>query len=168
MSIFSVRLEELREFLGIKGKVFAEQMGIPYRSYMNYKGGRTPPADLLSRVVEVFSVNPAWLISGEGMMFADADATGEPIDHGQEISEERTAEEDSDLALSADTQSPNQAFSFGQAAEGESPQEFQMRLLRHLMDLHEENRALRDKVQELEVQVTIERSNVRRLRRDFR
>ena len=53
------------------------------------------------------------------------------------------------------------------AQRGESPAEMQMRMMRHVIDLHEENRALRDRVAELELQLHRERGKVRKLSRNW-
>lgn len=151
MSNYSDRMEELRETLGIKGKEFAEQIGLPYRSYMNYKGGRTPPAEVLSRILEIYDdVNPSWLMNGEGNMFIDLvgiQPTEDEEEYGSEMSEraEVTAE----------------------SFTSSSDEDVQTRMLKHIMDLHEENRELRKKVEQLEIQLQKSRSKVRKLNREL-
>jgi transcriptional regulator with XRE-family HTH domain len=146
MSTFSERFEQIREASGLKGSEFAEQLGIPYRSYMNYKGGRTPPADVLGKLVELFDVDPTWLMTGEGEAF----------------------EAENDLNRHSPEPMPSEpaiALSLFEHKEAESPQEMQMRMMRHVMDLHEENRALRKRIEELEYELVKARTRARRMMR---
>jgi|GEM_PF-6096316 len=152
MSNYSERIEQLRETLGVKGKEFAEQIGLPYRSYMNYKGGRTPPAEVLSKILEVFDdVNPAWLMVGDGNMF---------LEHVGIIPDE-------DREELSESEMPEQADSDSESASHDDDEDVQTRMMRHVMDLHEENRELRDRIEQLEIQLQKSRSKVRKLNREF-
>jgi len=187
MDTFSERLEGVRERLGLTVVAFAEKLGIPYRTYVNYKSGRTPPAELLVAAVAAFQVSPAWLISGQGPMFQTDSATtaavaprsnAAPLDEDSEIEAASIEEENGE----ADQAEP---FPFGGALSGEDSDgvknaveqisapdgrnetaaETQLRLMRHLVDLHEENRALRARVAELEGRLARERARASRMSR---
>jgi SOS-response transcriptional repressor LexA len=73
-SIFSERIEKVRETFGISGTQFAEKLGIVYRTYMNYKAGTTPPPEVLGRISDRFNVSAKWLLTGEGPMFTERQA----------------------------------------------------------------------------------------------
>jgi|GEM_PF-6918161 len=75
-SIFSLRMEKARENIGVSSKDYAEKLGINYRTYMNYKGGSSPSAQILHNLVEVYGISPEWLLCGRGQMFnADISAS---------------------------------------------------------------------------------------------
>ncbi len=166
MSTFSERLEIIREYFGLKGNAFSEQLGIPYRSYMNYKAGRTPPADLLTKIIEEFAIDPTWLMTGEGSMelkraaSAALPAAAAPSDFDE--SEASAASLDGDVLdeLSLLAESPADA-----PDESADSQALQLRLMKHLVDLHEENRSLRSRIQELEHLLVKERTRCRKLLR---
>jgi hypothetical protein len=46
----------------------AGRLGIPTGTWLAYEAGRLLPAMILVRLVEATSVNPVWLLSGEGPM----------------------------------------------------------------------------------------------------
>jgi len=150
---YSERLEQIREALSISGKDFSEQIGIPYRSYMNYKNGRTPPVELLGKVVELFKVNAQWMMTGKGEMFVKQADSTQTVEETEELSEDildDLPEFDED---SADESLPDLA----KERNKESPEEIQMRMMKHLLDLSEENKQLRERVQELELRLRRER-----------
>lgn len=64
----SDRLRSLRtEFYGDRGGPdLARALGIPVRTWYNYENGVTVPAEIILRVVEMTSVEPVWLLRGEG------------------------------------------------------------------------------------------------------
>jgi len=155
MSTFSERLEIAREFLDIKGKPFAEQLGIPYRSYMNYKGGRTPPADVLSKASEVFNINPAWLISGVEPILLD-EAETQTSDENQLL---ETQEDQTDTQEPAPHSDPHEEL---------NEEDVQLRLLNNMLDLQEENRQLRKNIDDLELELHRNRARIRRIVRDSR
>lgn len=69
VSIISLRMEKIRETIGISAKEYAEKLGTNYRTYMNYKSGSTPSAQVLQSVVEIFGISAQWLLTGKGHMF---------------------------------------------------------------------------------------------------
>jgi hypothetical protein len=72
----SERLRLLRtEFYGERGGPDqARTLGIPVRTWYNYENGVTVPAEIILRIVELTSVEPIWLLRGEGPKFRAADA----------------------------------------------------------------------------------------------
>ena len=62
------RLATLRlELYGERGgPEMARQLGIPVRTWYNYEGGVTVPAEVILRIIELTSVEPGWLLRGEG------------------------------------------------------------------------------------------------------
>jgi len=67
----SERLRDLRtEFYGDRGGPdLARALGIPVRTWYNYETGVTVPAEIILRIVELTSVEPVWLLRGEGPKF---------------------------------------------------------------------------------------------------
>lgn len=70
----SERLRELRtEFFGERGGPdMARTLGILVRTWYNYESGVTVPAEIILQVVELTSVEPVWLLRGEGPKFRPA------------------------------------------------------------------------------------------------
>jgi hypothetical protein len=68
------RLASLRcELLGDRGgPEMARQLGIPVRTWYNYEGGVTVPAEVILRIIELTSVEPTWLLHGNGPKFRQA------------------------------------------------------------------------------------------------
>src|SRR3984957_6399642 len=48
------------------GPEMARRLGIPVRTWYNYEGGVTVPAEVILKIIELTSVEPAWLLRGEG------------------------------------------------------------------------------------------------------
>src|ERR1700677_3324685 len=67
----SERLRQLRtEFYGERGGPdLARTLAIPVRTWYNYENGVTVPAEIILRIVELTSVEPVWLLRGEGAKF---------------------------------------------------------------------------------------------------
>jgi Peptidase S24-like len=65
------RLAALRsELFGDRGgPEMARRLGIPVRTWYNYEGGVTVPAEVALKIIELTSVEPAWLLHGEGPKF---------------------------------------------------------------------------------------------------
>ncbi|WP_165226520.1 S24 family peptidase [Aquisphaera insulae] len=65
------RLAALRlELFGDRGgPEMARRLGIPVRTWYNYEGGVTVPAEVVLRIIELTSVEPTWLLSGKGPKF---------------------------------------------------------------------------------------------------
>jgi hypothetical protein len=69
----SDRLRSLRtEFYGERGGPdLARTLGIPVRTWYNYENGVTVPAEIILRIVELTSIEPIWLLRGEGPKFRE-------------------------------------------------------------------------------------------------
>lgn len=74
------RLGALRsELFGDRGgPEMARRLGIPVRTWYNYEGGVTVPAEVVLKIIELTSVEPAWLLHGKGPKFRQA--RPEPLD----------------------------------------------------------------------------------------
>jgi len=48
------------------GPEMARRLGIPVRTWYNYEGGVEVPCDVILKVIELTSVEPTWLLRGEG------------------------------------------------------------------------------------------------------
>jgi hypothetical protein len=68
------RLAQLRaELYGDRGgPEMARRLGIPVRTWYNYEGGVTVPAEVILKIIELTSVEAAWLLHGEGPKFRSA------------------------------------------------------------------------------------------------
>jgi len=62
------RLSTLRlELYGERGgPEMARRLGIPVRTWYNYEGGVTVPAEVVLKIIELTSVEPVWLLHGRG------------------------------------------------------------------------------------------------------
>jgi len=65
------RLATLRsELYGDRGgPEMARRVGIPVRTWYNYEGGVTVPAEVILKIIELTSVEAVWLLHGEGPKF---------------------------------------------------------------------------------------------------
>lgn len=50
----------------------ARRLGIPVRTWYNYEGGVTVPAEVVLKIIELTSVEPGWLLRGKGQKFRSA------------------------------------------------------------------------------------------------
>ncbi len=68
------RLAALRsELFGERGgPEMARRLAIPVRTWYNYEGGVTVPAEVALKIIELTSVEPVWLLHGEGPKFRRA------------------------------------------------------------------------------------------------
>ena len=68
------RLAQLRsELYGDRGgPEMARRLGIPVRTWYNYEGGVTVPAEVILKIIELTSVEAVWLLHGEGPKFRNA------------------------------------------------------------------------------------------------
>src|SRR5262245_57598975 len=62
------RLSGLRlELFGERGgPEMARRLGIPVRTWYNYEGGVTVPAEVVLKIIELTGVEPVWLLHGKG------------------------------------------------------------------------------------------------------
>lgn len=68
------RVSQVREHLELSQDKMARQLGLSLRAYANYeRGERTIPVELLRALYERFSVDPIWLLTGDGHMILDRD-----------------------------------------------------------------------------------------------
>jgi plasmid maintenance system antidote protein VapI len=74
------KLEDIREYLGLSKKVFAEKLEITQNSYTNYiQEERQVPTDVAQILYEKFGISMNWFISGEGdMLLTGAIANNSP------------------------------------------------------------------------------------------
>ncbi|APW59312.1 S24 family peptidase [Paludisphaera borealis] len=65
------RLAILRlELFGERGgPEMARRLGIPVRTWYNYEGGVTVPAEVVLKIIELTAVEPGWLLHGKGAKF---------------------------------------------------------------------------------------------------
>jgi len=65
------RLSSLRlELFGDRGgPEMARRLEIPVRTWYNYEGGVTVPAEVVLKIIELTSVEPGWLLHGKGPKF---------------------------------------------------------------------------------------------------
>lgn len=65
------RLGALRsELFGDRGgPEMARRLNIPVRTWYNYEGGVTVPAEVMLKIIELTSVEPIWLLHGKGPKF---------------------------------------------------------------------------------------------------
>jgi peptidase S24-like protein len=65
------RLSSLRlELFGERGgPEMARRLGIPVRTWYNYEGGVTVPAEVVLKIIELTSVEAVWLLHGKGPKF---------------------------------------------------------------------------------------------------
>src|SRR3954451_13726641 len=68
------RLSTLRlELYGERGgPEMARGLGIPVRTWYNYEGGVTVPAEVVLKIIELTSVEPLWLLHGRGPKYRQA------------------------------------------------------------------------------------------------
>ncbi len=48
------------------GPLLAREIGVPFRTWMNYEEGCTIPAQAILRFIEVTNADPHWLLTGDG------------------------------------------------------------------------------------------------------
>ncbi|MDR3634222.1 MAG: S24 family peptidase [Isosphaeraceae bacterium] len=68
------RLTALRqELFGERGgPELARRLGLPVRTWYNYEAGVTVPAEVILKLIEMTSVEPSWLLRGEGAKYRTA------------------------------------------------------------------------------------------------
>jgi SOS-response transcriptional repressor LexA len=68
--IFSAKIRQFRDALGLRQTEFALKLGIPRTSLINYeKGTSIPSIDFLVLLKEKFNLNVNWFLTGNGQMF---------------------------------------------------------------------------------------------------
>lgn len=83
----SERLREIRtELFGERGgSEMARQLGVPIRTWYNYESGVTVPAEILLKFMELTSVEPLWLLHGQGPKFRTPQPVEVPLDSNQTV-----------------------------------------------------------------------------------
>ena len=76
----AARLKLIRiELFGDDGSPdLARWLGLPCKTWSNYENGVTIPAEILLKFIELTSVNPHWLVTGEGPRLSLESACFEP------------------------------------------------------------------------------------------
>ena len=70
------RIRQVRMSLGLTQWQFGERLGVSRHSIVNAELGRAGVKDMMvSHICEIFGVDYHWLLTGEGEMFSDTDAT---------------------------------------------------------------------------------------------
>src|SRR5271170_5731537 len=79
------RLAALRlELFGDRGgPEMARRLGIPVRTWYNYEGGVTVPAEVVLKIIALTAVEAGWLLHGEEPKFRHSLAEREEIGGGQ-------------------------------------------------------------------------------------
>jgi hypothetical protein len=82
------RLSSLRaELYGDRGgPELARQLGLPVRTWYNYESGVTVPAEVILKIIELTSVEPIWLLHGQGPKYRSAAADRRPAMAGPGVS----------------------------------------------------------------------------------
>jgi len=71
-NLFSQRLKELRQKLGLSQQAFADRLGLSTKTIVRYEQGQSNPTEKTLRLIEqTFNVNPEWLRHGKGEMFKE-------------------------------------------------------------------------------------------------
>ncbi len=70
---FAQRIREIRvDLYGEQGApVLAAALHLPTQTWLNFEAGCTIPAQVILRLIDLTSVNPHWLLTGEGEKFLD-------------------------------------------------------------------------------------------------
>lgn len=73
------RIAEIQTHLGLSVTKFALSIGVPQTTLSNmFNRDSTPKTELLNKIVEVHHVNPSYLLTGEGPMFAGQEVAVQP------------------------------------------------------------------------------------------
>ncbi len=48
------------------GPLLAQEIGVPFRTWVNYEEGCTIPAQAILQFIEITNADPHWLLTGEG------------------------------------------------------------------------------------------------------
>jgi hypothetical protein len=69
------RIRQIREesFGEHGGPLLADALQLPFRTWLNYEGGCTIPAQVILRFIEVTDAHPHWLLTGEGSKYVMRD-----------------------------------------------------------------------------------------------
>jgi hypothetical protein len=72
------RVREIRqEMFGENGgPLLAERLRLPVRTWLEFEAGRTIPAQVVLRFVELTHANPHWLLTGRGDKYQGSESAG--------------------------------------------------------------------------------------------
>ena len=62
-------LKAIRSKLDLNQTEFSERLGLAPSNYSRYETGKQNPKNLVSKLSEIFNVNPTWFLTGQGEMF---------------------------------------------------------------------------------------------------
>lgn len=63
------RIKEIRDFVGVSQKDFAEKVGLKWHQIKDIETEKTKPSvDLVTKISEIFSIDAWWLLTGKGQM----------------------------------------------------------------------------------------------------
>jgi len=75
------RLKQIRLFIKYTQKEMAEKIGIPFRTLQNYEANkREISSKAISLMYTHLSINPIWILTGEGEMFYNTTSCGSKTD----------------------------------------------------------------------------------------
>jgi phage repressor protein C with HTH and peptisase S24 domain len=118
----SERLREVRtQLYGERGgSEMARRLGLPIRTWYNYEGGVTVPAEVLLRFVELTAVEPLWLLHGKGSKFRTPPAAHEETNPSATVeSLLRTALQHLERTTHSETAGQFPATDLAEGVEGE-------------------------------------------------
>jgi len=91
---FAELLRELIHSLRLKDIEFAQRCGIKKATLSNYVNGKSlPDWSTLREIVQIFGINPVWLLTGEGEMFISGSCQVSQNLPLEEVSEKLTPEQ---------------------------------------------------------------------------
>lgn len=67
--MYTKRIKELRDVLGLSVPKLAERINIKARTIVSYETGRVPSLEFAAQLFNVYKVNLNWFVSGKGDMF---------------------------------------------------------------------------------------------------
>ena len=66
------RIKAIRIALKLNQKEFGELLGVNQRTISHWETGRNEPSiEILNKITSLWSINPTWLLTGEGPMFRE-------------------------------------------------------------------------------------------------
>jgi SOS-response transcriptional repressor LexA len=77
--VYSIRIRELREKLGLNIAEFVRQLNIPRSTLVGWEDGKTVSIEILKPLESKFKVNIDWLLTGTGEMFLSPKQEKDPL-----------------------------------------------------------------------------------------
>src|SRR5690348_12776414 len=74
------RVKQVRiELFGVDGgPLVARSLGIPWRTWAHYEAGMTMPATVMLKFIQLTSVEPGWLLNGNGPKYRSVGSSNPP------------------------------------------------------------------------------------------